>query len=517
MSAPTSSAPPNAAAAPAAQQSNAPSSGASSLANEVVSISEIRNFSRRVLGELLDSVRGKKALVLDQKLSGPLGLVAEVSMLKEHGVEKIYLLNNEMLDTESKNVFYIIRPKIHHTKLIAQHIHHQRKSDPTKTYTITFVPRRTMICENVLEEEGVYGDVSILEYPLDLIPFDDDILSLEMDTTYRECVLDGDKTSLFYVAQSLMKMQSLFGIIPNVKGKGHSAKLVLDMMLRMRKEMGSSEPTNPPEIDTLILIDREADLVTPMMTQLTYEGLIDEVFRISNGFVDMEPDDLGVQAKPGQKKVKIPLNSNDKLYSEIRDLNFSKVGPELNKKAREINANYQERHSAQTVSQIRDFMKKLTSLKQEHQSLGLHTAIAEKILAVTKENNFHAKIEQEQAIVSGNDPVVEFLEDCVHRQEPLTKVLRLLCLYSLVSNGLKQKFFDQIRRDILQVNASIKSSFSCLILNRGHRRCTRCDFHTDHTLPCSLCGIWTNFSVKKRDRTILFNPQLDYLFSVNCV
>jgi hypothetical protein len=36
-------------------------------------------------------------------------------------------------------------------------------------------------------------------------------------------------------------------------------------------------------IDTLILLDRAVDMVTPMATQLTYEGLLDEVFGLSCG------------------------------------------------------------------------------------------------------------------------------------------------------------------------------------------------------------------------------------------
>ncbi len=55
------------------------------------------------------------------------------------------------------------------------------------------------------------------------------------------------------------------------------------MLLRMKKELGPSEPINSPEIDTLIILDRDVDFVTPMMTQLTYEGLIDEFFRINCG------------------------------------------------------------------------------------------------------------------------------------------------------------------------------------------------------------------------------------------
>jgi hypothetical protein len=55
-------------------------------------------------------VPGGKGLVLDPKLSGPLGLIAEVSLLKEHGVEKIYHLSDR-LDTDCKNIVYLIRPR----------------------------------------------------------------------------------------------------------------------------------------------------------------------------------------------------------------------------------------------------------------------------------------------------------------------------------------------------------------------------------------------------------------------
>ncbi len=70
------------------------------------------------------------------------------------------------------------------------------------------------------------------------------------------------------------------------------------MLVRMRREMGAEEPTVSPEIDTLVLLDRyplllyssnrpltphiDVDMVTPCCTQLTYEGLIDEVFQIVN-------------------------------------------------------------------------------------------------------------------------------------------------------------------------------------------------------------------------------------------
>jgi hypothetical protein len=56
----------------------------------------------------------------------------------------------------------------------------------------------------------------------------------------------------------------------------------VDMMLQKRKEILDSENQISPQIDCLLLIDRNVDLLTPLCTQLTYEGLIDEIYGISN-------------------------------------------------------------------------------------------------------------------------------------------------------------------------------------------------------------------------------------------
>lgn len=68
-------------------------------------------------------------------------------------------------------------------------------------------------------------DLKIGEYHLDLIPFDNDILSMELPTSFREFAVDGDRTSLFYVAKALIKLQFLFGIIPNIQGKGEQSQV----------------------------------------------------------------------------------------------------------------------------------------------------------------------------------------------------------------------------------------------------------------------------------------------------
>lgn len=53
-------------------------------------------------------------------------------------------------------------------------------------------------------------------------------------------------------------------------------------MIRMKRELGGSHNQITPVFDTLLLLDRNVDLLTPLATQLTYEGLIDEVYGIHN-------------------------------------------------------------------------------------------------------------------------------------------------------------------------------------------------------------------------------------------
>jgi len=175
---------------------------------------------------------------------------------------------------------------------------------------------------------------------------------MDLSGAFKECFLDGDTTSLYYVANALNNLQILYGLMPNVKGIGKCSKQVFEMMKRFRIENESrgasygvggsgTDASYLPEIDNLILIDRNIDLVTPLLTQLTYEGILDELFGIKSSIVELEPGILNTSttsapgAAPDAKKVKnkLVLNSGDPLFSELRAFIVTSLGPLLKKKA----------------------------------------------------------------------------------------------------------------------------------------------------------------------------------------
>ena len=65
---------------------------------------------------------------------------------------------------------------------------------------------------------------------------------------------------------------------------------------------------------------------------------------------DKKPGPSQPAQPPGPKK--IPLNSSDQLYSEIRDLNFLAVGPVLSKKAKQISAAFEVRFGGKFKSLV---------------------------------------------------------------------------------------------------------------------------------------------------------------------
>ncbi|KAJ1914133.1 Vacuolar protein-sorting-associated protein 33 [Tieghemiomyces parasiticus] len=432
------------------------------------------------LTAVLDSVRGAKVLVVDPALSPALSLVAEFSHLKEHGVEKIFHLESNPVDTECKNILYLSRPEVTHMQWIADHVREAARAQRPHEFTLYFSPRRTLVCDRILEEQGVLGDLTIGEYHLDLVPLEDDLASLELSDCFRSLLVDEVPTALFGMGRALMRVQALFGFFPRIVGKGDSAKQLCDMLVRMRRELAVDEPTAAQSntlsqtVDALVLLDRSVDLISPLCTQLTYEGLIDERFGIRHSLVEVDAN-LGshatlptanvagsnttgtasANAPAPAKKTRAALNSQDPLFAELRDRNFSVVGGWLHRAAKRINQDYQDRHQARTVSQIRTFIGKLGGLQAEHQALKLHTYLAEEIYKFTLTPTFNRTLEFEQTLLGGahlgsNSAFTDYVDELIGNEAPLTQILRLLCLQCALGGGLKRKMYDHWRREIVQ-------------------------------------------------------------------
>ncbi|PQQ01802.1 vacuolar protein-sorting-associated protein 33 homolog [Prunus yedoensis var. nudiflora] len=403
------------------------------LDNAPLNLNSLREQSQKELVNILKNIRGKKCLVIDPKLSGSLSSIIQTAILKEHGIELRHL-SVDPIQTDCSKLVYLVRSELSLMRFISSHVHNDTSKGLQREYYVYFVPRRSVACEK--------GSTHYT-----FVPLDEDVLSFELDLAYKECLVDGDTSSLWHIAKAIHKLEFSFGVIPNVRAKGKSSVRVADILNRMQAE----EPVNSPdmvvpEINTLILLDREVDMVTPMCSQLTYEGLLDEFLHINNGAVELDASVMGVQQEG--KKIKVPLNSSDKLFKEIRDLNFEVVGQILRQKATSMKQDYTEvTTNNQTVSELKDFVKKLNSLPE----MTRHINLAQHLSTFTSKPSFLGQLDMEHTIIEAQsyDICFEYIEEMIHKQEPLVNVLRLLILFSITNSGLPKKNFDYLRRELL--------------------------------------------------------------------
>ncbi|XP_042008048.1 vacuolar protein-sorting-associated protein 33 homolog [Salvia splendens] len=418
------------------------------LENAPINLTEIRTRAQTELLNILRDIKGDKCLVIDPKLSGALSLLVQSSELKENGAELRHL-TAEPIQTERTKVVFLVRAQPDLMRFICSTIHNDTSKGLHREYYLYFVPRRLVSCENVLAEEKVRELLNIGEFALYTLPLDEDVISFELDLTEKESLVEGDETAVWNIAKAIHNLEFSCGVIPNVRAKGKGAARVADILTRMQTEesVNTSNMGIPlPEINTLVLLDREVDMITPMLTQLTYEGLIDEFLGVKNGAVELDASIMGNQQEG--KKAKVPLNSSDKLFRETRDLNFEVVVQVLRQKATSMKQDYTEiSTNTQTVSELKDFVKKLNSLPE----MTRHINLAQHLTTFTSKSVFAERLDMEQTLVEAQsyDICFDYIEELLCKQEPLEKVLRLLILFSITNSGLPKKHFDYLRRELL--------------------------------------------------------------------
>mmetsp|Transcript_88343 Transcript_88343/g.175657 ORF Transcript_88343/g.175657 Transcript_88343/m.175657 type:complete len:647 (-) Transcript_88343:209-2149(-) len=440
-------------------------------------VDELRADVRSKLLDLLDEVAGRKVLLLDSTIVGPLDMFVKPGDLKDHGVQQWHKLSDQTVQTDCAQMIFLVRcTRLELLDMIAKQIHEDEVQGKDRLYAVVFTPRKTEQCVERLRKANVRANVQIVECGLHFFPFDRDVLSMEVPGVFHDFHVLGDPSSAFYAAKALMYLQSKFGVIPSVHAIGHAGKTIVDVMLRLRreeavgeavKELGptgeSSQPGVPPvvrcskqkdtngtsqapKIDEVIIIDRRVDLYSVLCSQFTYQALIDMVYGVQNNQTD-----IGGAEWCRDRNPKVSLSPDDPFYREIRDLHIDKLGPLLQEKARAIQKTYSEKDQVITPSEMGEYIKKFKIAQSAHPLLEIHINLAHDLRDAIQRDEYLADLRLEDEITAqSSSSCLEALENAIDDQKPFHEVLRLLCLYSVVNNGVKAKHLDELKKSIVR-------------------------------------------------------------------
>lgn len=182
------------------------------------------------------------------------------------------------------------------------------------------------------------------------------------------------------------------------------------------------------ERNDLIVFERSVDTITPMMADLTYSGILSEVDQISN-----VPKDGGI-------------------WDLLKFLNFGAVGSNLNTLAKDLQSQYESRHAANTISEIKNFVDNLGDLQNRQALLKQHTVQSSELMEYLKDTDFKDRIDFEHGVYADlldYSTIVNTITEmmCFDKSEP--SILRLCCLFSQIKHGIREKEFNLLRQELV--------------------------------------------------------------------
>lgn len=328
--------------------------------------------------------------------------------------------------------------------------------------TIILIPRPVKTCSILFNQAGLLGNMTIRSCPLSWIPLDEDILSLEIPGTFRSLAVDEDKSCLYNIAHGLHWLQQERGGFKYIKAKGHWATSVYEIMKNMRQEEGGNLAaigSGNVGLDTLIMLDRSVDIISPMATQLTYEGLLDEIMGLAYGQVrpvaSTSAPTMGAASPSSSsrhdhildRKV-TGLNSADPVFVETRDLFYLGARKWLNETLRSIQQFRDTDMARADILRLKGFV---SELRDKFSRIPLHASLVDHIGDALKSPSFAARQKLEASFLDEDDDLNGIEDMIAQSRDPLglLSIWRLLIIFSAVHGGLPKRQWDLLRREIV--------------------------------------------------------------------
>lgn len=401
------------------------------------------------LFSLLASIPGKKTLILDQSLSILISSLASFTQLQDHGIESVkWLLQTDSVDVGPVRVLIICRSDVDSIRRVASIV----KKSQGKEFTLLLAPRKTLQTEEILEKEGIYADIDVRTLPISHTQEDGDIIRVDVPPAPDSSPLVSP-AEIFQIAKTLLDLQKQYGQLNRIRGKGNNVPTLTSILTQLEADLLVEEKTALESgglLGECIVLDRATDSITPFLTQLTYEGLLYESYPVAGCVLEL-PSQITTPER------KITLGPEDVIFTDLRGESFSNVGPKLSGTASTLSSELDSRHGMKTTTQLKQFVSRIPNLQSSQKSLRVHIELTELLLAKTKSISFRRVLEIEQSLYGGfpeTDIMAQMESLIAIGESSVPATLRLLCLWSLVHNGLKGRDFDAITQKLIHAHGA---------------------------------------------------------------
>ena len=315
-------------------------------------------------------------------------------------------------------------------------------------FNLIFIPGETYELIKYITGPGLGNRFKVFSFNMDLFPIDNDLISCDKEGDFKSLYLDKDQTPIMEFVNSFMKLELCYGKIKHKYIKGERAKLFCDLLTQKENETNMK---TTDEILGMIVFDRNIDFITPMSSNFTYEGLIDEHYNINKGSIIYEqPDKTG---KRIERRL-LSLNSNtNEFFSQLRAMNYLDANTYMfDIKKKLITDNVKETQKTTDMSKISKAIEAINEFVSKYRGpIELNRKFISDIIneKALDENMTYALYESKLLSANFDQSIKQYYDDNIAERKDLTKILTLMSLETLTQGGIKD--YDTLKRDILNI------------------------------------------------------------------
>ena len=421
-------------------------------------------FKEHIQNSLLNIIKSlpkiEKRLVLEHSIIPKLSFfINDISILLEEHVKKDIFNLNKNIKIDTEIMIFLIPGKIQFLKEIMQIIKNYFEDIQLNKFTpgnnqnisefhVIFIPKINNDCKQFLKTDQYEPYIKTYNLNMDIYSLDYDLMSLEENDSIKDLYIDKNYNCLSILSRSILKFETVFGRIKHKYVKGNFSKKLIELLKRDEERTPFE---NDNEILASIFIDRDVDFVTLFCSQATYEGMIDDYFNINLNSIKVSPTLLEKESK--KDLLKVDLSSNNKFYSMIKNYSFNKIRIFLPNRLLIHSKILEEGKKVTDLKKIKKGLEKVKLMKEERQALTDNINLADYLSQKQKSPLYRLCLLFEQGLLIGELPneLHDFYESQIGKKNDKELILRLLCLESLVQSGIKNKFYDDFKRDYFNI------------------------------------------------------------------
>jgi len=312
---------------------------------------------------------------------------------------------------------------------------------------ILMIPEVSPESQFIFENHPSSKDIKLLTYQIEIVPLGNEHFVVPLPHTFINYFCDSDISDVYPIAHALLKLQVVSGKPSRVFVAGSASSRVNSLMNELSTPLGSSVFSDSSYFQDLFIIDRTCDLLTPMLTQWTYGGIVDETFNPQFNYLPL-PEDITLTI--GDSKLKTTtLGPNDPVYTQIQHMRTADAAKFMSNLQSE-GVSVTDSMRASTGTQIwRNLKRRADQLCEQMPYNAMHMSLLEK--ATDFKSLFGKIINCELNQIEQIDPDYDLIYDLISRERNV-EALKLLCIASLTNRGIPQSVRDRIAQSLLNLH-----------------------------------------------------------------